>query len=69
MKIKKENKGFVISNCKMFINENRVDYIIHYKEHRIQLKELPYLDWCRRWFPYKNLEIDYFRETIIFAII
>lgn len=69
MKLKKENKGFALCNCKIYIDENKVSYTIISKEYRIKFNERIYLNWCSNWFIYKNLELDCWKEDITFAII
>ena len=69
MKLKKENKGFAICNCIITIDEYSVNYVTRYKEYRIQLDEMLYLNWRRSWFIYKNLELHCCMEDITLAII
>ena len=69
MKLKKENKGFAVCNCRISVDENRVNYVTRYKEYRIQFSDRIYLGWRRCWFIYNNLELDCWMKDITFAII
>lgn len=60
MKLKKENKAFAMYNFRLYVNafNNEKDYKVLSKELRTQFNNVPYYHWCRRWFPYKNLELN-----------
>ena len=71
MKIKKENKAFAMYNGLLYINmlKKEIDYKIIPKELRTRFNNVSYYNWSRRWFPYKNLELNCVSVHVSFLII
>lgn len=71
MKLKKVNKSFSDCNCILDFNtlSREVNCTARDKKYRIRFNNVHYENGFYKDFPYKNLELTYWREYIIFAFI